>query len=278
MSVIEEFEKEFDSEEIEMLVLIKSGCSGAAVYDNMLRPSVDFLASFDLETGTLLKETGRIEWMIKNEKNRKGWGYDFQQFGIYHIKVKKCISKKLKPYQMELLNNRYMLIDIIEDNVTNADLEKLQEYYARPVTIENELGVFELNREFSWFEGEIDWDGIEVSVFMETDEEGGDSAIRAITALLEFANNFKELDKRYRIFAAKQLTELANDWLESDEESELDEISQEMFTKRIEMSEMIFSSSGELTLYYNDDDMFWGHSIEIDIDVSGKAIDANIVG
>ena len=162
--------------------------------------------------------------------------------------------------------------------VTNADLEKLQEYYARPVTIENELGVFELNREFSWFEGEIDWDGIEVSVFMETDEEGGDSAIRAITALLEFANNFKELDKRYRIFAAKQLTELANDWLESDEESELDEISQEMFTKRIEMSEMIFSSSGELTLYYNDDDMFWGHSIEIDIDVSGKAIDANIVG
>lgn len=113
---------------------------------------------------------------------------------------------------------------------------------------------------------------------METDEEGGDSAIRAITALLEFANNFKELDKKYRIFAAKQLTELANDWLKSDEESELDEISQEMFTKRIEMSEMIFNSNGELTLYYNDDDMFWGHSIEIDIDVSGKAIDANIVG
>ena len=41
----------------------------------MLKPSVDFLASIDLKTGVLSKTVGRIEWMIKNDKDRKGCFY-----------------------------------------------------------------------------------------------------------------------------------------------------------------------------------------------------------
>ncbi|WP_363251990.1 DUF2262 domain-containing protein [Ruminococcus sp.] len=33
-----------------------------------------------------------------------------------------------------------------------------------------------------------------------------------------------------------------------------------------------------MTLYYNDGDMFWGHSIEISVDADGTVSDANIAG
>ncbi len=279
MSVKENFEKEFCNEEIELLVLMKENCNGAGVYGDMLKPSVEFWASVDVKTGVLSRKTGRIEWMIKNDSKRKGWGYDFKQLGIYHVKVRKCIPKKLEAYQMEVLNNRYMLVEIVNSGAKNAQLEEIKNYYATPVTIENELGIFSLNREFSWFEGEADWNGITVSVFMETDEQDGESAKKAEEALLEFSKNFEELDEKYRLFAAKQLTDLANDWLESDDSGENSEkITEERFAERIEMREITFCSDGELTLYYSDDDMFWGHSIEITVDASGEPLDADMVG
>lgn len=279
MLVKEEFEKEFYDEETEMLILIKQGCGGAVVCGNMLKTSVDFFASVDVKTGTLSRNTGRIEWLVKDDSNRKGWGYDFKQFGIYHVKVRKCIPKKLEPYQMEILNNRYMLVEVVKREVKNTQLEELQKYYAKQMTIENELGIFRLNRNFSWFEGEIEWNGIKVSVFMETDEKDGDSAEKSMSALLQFSRDFEKWDKKYRSFAAERLTELANDWLENDDsEGRPEEITEELFAKKIEIREINFSSNGNLTLYYSDDDMFCGHSIKIATDALGEPKEAKMAG
>lgn len=63
MSAKTDFEAGFEQEETEMLVLMKQGCGGAAVYQDMLKPSVDFLASVDVKTGTCSKDAGRIEWI-----------------------------------------------------------------------------------------------------------------------------------------------------------------------------------------------------------------------
>lgn len=279
MSAKTDFETGFEKEETEMLVLMKQGCSGAAVYQDMLKPSVDFLASVDVKTGICSKDAGRIEWIIKNDRERKGWGYDFQQFGIYHVKVRKCIPQKLKPCQLEILNNRYMLVEILEEGIKNVWLEELQKYYAQPVTIENELGIFELDREFSWFDGEVDKNGISIFSYMETDEENGNTAETAMRTAEDFFADFEEQDKKYRLFAARQLTGLANDWLEEDDsEDEPDEITKDMFAERIEIREITFCAGGELTLYYSDDDMFGGHSIEIMVNASGEPESANIAG
>lgn len=279
MSAKTDFEAEFEREETEMLVLMKRGCGGAAVYQDMLKPSVDFLASVDVKTGACAKNTGRIEWLLKNDRDRKGWGYDFKQFGIYRVKVRKCVPKKLEPCQMEILNNRYMLVEVLEEGTKNAWLEEQQKYYEMPVTIENELGIFALDREFSWFEGEVDKNGISVLVYMETDEEDGDTAETAMRTAAAFFTDFEKQDKKYRAFAAGQLTGLANDWLEEDDsEDKPDEITKDVFTERIEISEITFCSDGEMTLYYSDDDMFWGHSIEVTVDASGEPESANIVG
>ena len=274
MSVQTDFEKDFETEEYEMLILVQSSCKGAANIKDMLKPFVDFFASIDLRTGQFSHEKGRLEWLIKNDNNRQGWGYDFEQLGIYRITVRKCIPQDQTPY----MNNRYMLINMLEENASNKKLEALKAYYAKPVSIENELGSFALDREFSWFEGIVNWNGVEANVYLETDEEDGDTAKQAMKVLKRVVDNIVENDARYREYAAEELTELANDWMEASDEIDTEEITKEIFMKRMEMSEIMVSSNGSLSLFYNDDDMFWGHVIEIDVDSSGEIINAHIAG
>ena len=274
MSVQTDFEKGFETEEYEMLILVQSSCKGAVNIKDMLKPFVDFLASIDLRTGQFSHEKGRLEWLIKNDNNRQGWGYEFKQLGIYRVTVRKCIPQDQTPY----MNNRYMLINVLEENASNKKLEALKAYYAKPVSIENELGSFALDREFSWFEGIVNWNGVEANVYLETDEEDGDTAKQAMKVLKRVVDNIVENDTKYREYAAEELTELANDWMEALDEIDTEEITKEIFMKRMEMSEIMVSSKGSLSLFYNDDDMFWGHVIEIDVDSSGGIISAHIAG
>ena len=271
MSVQTNFEKDFETEEYEMLILVQSSCKGAANIEDMLKPSVDFFASIDLRTGQFFHEKGRLEWLIKNDNKRIGWGYEFEQLGIYRVTVRKCIPQDQTPY----MNNRYMLINVLEENASNEKLEALKAYYAKPITIENELGSFALDREFSWFEGSINWNGVDANVYLETDEEDGDTAKQAMKVLKRVVDNN---DTKYREYAAEELTELANDWMEASDEIDTEEITKEIFMKRMEMSEIVVSSNRSLSLLYNDDDMFWGHVIEIKVDSSGKIISAYIAG
>ena len=264
MSVQTDFEKEFETEEYEMLILVQASCGGAAcikdmLIKDMLKPSVDFLASIDLRNGQFFHEKGRVEWLIKKDNKRKGWGYDFEQFGIYRVVVRKCIPQKLQPYQLHYMNNRYMLIRVLEENASNEKLEALKEHYSKPISTENELGTFVLEREFSWFEGSINWNGVEANVYLETDEEDGDTAEQAMAVLKSVIENIVDNDNKYREFAAQELTGLANEWLSESDESDVEEITQETFAKRMEISEVTVSPDGSLSLIYHDDDMFWGH-------------------
>lgn len=59
-------------------------------------------------------------------------------------------------------------------------MEALKEYYFQPISIENELGSFVLDREFSWFEGIVNWNGVKVNAYLETDEEDGNTAKQAM--------------------------------------------------------------------------------------------------
>lgn len=275
-----EFEKRFSEEVVELLVLTKEGVGGAAIDGDMLRPSLEFIASVNVKTGQLSREKGRLEWMIKNTPGRVGWGYNFVQFGIYHIKARKNIPVKLEPYMSKTVNNCYMVVEVLKENVSEPRLEEIKECLSKPVVIEEEgLGEFELNRQFSFFEGDIQWLGATCSVYLETDEEDGDTARQAMEVLKKLHSDLKRWDDSFRRFAAEKLTDLANDWLQEEEGDETPAaITKEAFADRLEISELSISPDGDITIYYNDDDMFWGHAVEVDANISGELSDAEIVG
>ena len=170
-----------------------------------------------------------------------------------------------------------MVVKILEENVQNEKLLELKEYLSKPIVIDTPYGQFELDRSMSWFEGEIELGRFVITAFLETDEENGETADDALQVFLKTAENFEEFDKKNKEFAADNLFENAIEWQESDED-EHEELTKEKFMELMEISEMTFSPSGCITLYYNDGDMFWGHSIEITIEDDGTYSDANIAG
>jgi len=70
----------------------------------------------------------------------------------------------------------------------------------------------------------------------------------------------KQKDSELRAYAAEQLTDLANDWIQDDNTLE---ISKEDFARRIGLSELAVTSEGDYNAYYYDDDMFLGHVVTV---------------
>ena len=268
--MLAKFENKFEKEEKEITVLMKDHCNGASVMEKKwLRPSIDFAALYDDETEELKKETGRIEWLIKRDPDRKGFGYDFEQYGIYKLRVRKSLYSE----------NTYMLVRVLEKDVQNEKLLDYRKRFSKPVLIETRYGKFELERAYSWFAAEIELGGLTSSVYLETDEEDGNTAKGALQAFLKMADSFAEFDKKNKEYAAQNLLGLANEWLEADEQEDKPEkITKEMFINAMEISEITVSSDGSISLLYHDGDMFWGHVIEISVEADGIISDANIAG
>ena len=275
--MLKDFESGFVTEETEITVLLKDSSNGAAVLGDWLRPSVNFLASIDNDTGEMIKEEGRLEWMIKKDPDRKGWGYDFEQYGIYRLLVRKCIPRKLESFESATLNNCYMIVKVLEENVQNDKLLEYKEYLSKPVEIDTPYGKFVLDRSMSWFEGEIEVGGSEFTAFLETDEDNGETAELALKVFLKTAENFEDFDRKNKEFAADNLLDLAHEWQESDE-GENEPLTREQFIEAIGVSEWTVTPYGNMTLYYYDGDIFWGHAIEINIDEDGNIEDADIAG
>ena len=275
--MLKDFESGFVTEETEITVLLKDSSNGAAVLGDWLRPSVNFLASIDNDTGEMIKEEGRLEWLIKKDPDRKGWGYDFEQYGIYKLLVRKCIPRKLESFESATLNNCYMIVKVLEENVQNDKLLEYKEYLSKPVEIDTPYGKFVLDRSMSWFEGEIELNGLDFTAFLETDEDNGETAELALKVFLKTAENFEDFDRKNKEFAADNLIDLAHEWQESDE-GENEPLTREQFIEAIGVSEWTVTPYGNMTLYYYDGDIFWGHAIEINIDEDGTIEDADIAG
>ena len=186
----------------------------------------------------------------------------------------------LKAGQSTAWNHRYLVIQVVDKQTTHPQLEALQARLKQPVVIEDAIGKFVLDRKFSCFEGDVNWLGTSCNVVLNTDVEDGETAEKALDVLHMLYADLKNWDHRFRAYAAEKLVEDANDWLqdELEEGEEADPITEEDFAKRIVISMIDIEADGSITVYYNDDDMFWGHTVVVYTDQNRKMKDADIIG
>ena len=71
------------------------------------------------------------------------------------------------------------------------------------------------------------------------------------------------------------MTDLANDWLEDEDAAE---ISKEDFADRIRLASLGVTMSGNYQAYYDDDDIFYGHSVTVSGNIKKGIKDVNIMG
>lgn len=91
-------------------------------------------------------------------------------------------------------------------------------------------------------------------------------------------NDEEKWNKIIRKYASQKLLDLANDWLEDDDEAEVDEITEEMFINLMEFSNLTVYPDGDFNMYFYDGDMFWGHSIIVSGNINGQFTSAEIAG
>ena len=184
---------------------------------------------------------GRLEWPVTEEdrNSEEGWGR-FGKEQICRIRVRKLLDEYVPNHTTPEKFNSWAVTGVLEPSVSCPELETVLEEYNKPVVIE------------------------EVSLMLEVNPESKSSWSRARTAAKKLVSEREAWDKAMREFAAKKLTELANEWMAEDEENKAAEpITEETFAKRITLSELTITSGGGFTAYYNDDAMFWGHAVEV---------------
>jgi len=76
-------------------------------------------------------------------------------------------------------------------------------------------------------------------------------------------------------FCASKLLSLKNEtWLDEEEEP----LSEKEFVQKITLDSIIAFSDRSFTIYFNDNDLFWGHAIAVDVNKERTLTDANIAG
>ena len=126
------FEKRFVNDDTELLFLTLENVSGGIILaDDLICPSIEFVASVNLITGEFSKKKGRLEWLVVDYPERVNWGYDFQKYCIYHIKGKRCVDAELEDNMNKSFSNCYRITEVIEDELDidiespiNDDLDK----------------------------------------------------------------------------------------------------------------------------------------------------------
>lgn len=156
--------------------------------------------------------------------------------------------------------------------------EKIIKSKPEPVTItDEESGTFTLDN-YGWFTNDVDWLGEECSVSLRYDEKSENSAEQALAAFKKIYSDRKSWDERLRRFAAECLTDNANDWLEQSDEEDIKEITKEQFAARISLVSMWVYADGSYLAFFDDDNMFYEHTVVVDGNINGEMKRADIWG
>jgi hypothetical protein len=153
----------------------------------------------------------------------------------------------------------------------DAEVRAFLQAYLTPVRIvEPTFGQFELNKRVHSFEGKVDFGGENIKLVL--DASSLDQCFKVARTLWNNANSWKQ---RAQNFAIQELLPLKNQfWLEEGQE----ELTVDSFANSLQLETIAVSSNGSIEFYYNDGDLFFGHTIELSGEIHGGFKRANPIG
>jgi len=134
-------------------------------------------------------------------------------------------------------------------------------------------GTLTFEPEYQWFGGETKLGDRAVALNLESAER--ERALELVPVLQKATGNLSSLDLEARRYAAQQLLELKNDsWLDEDEE----ELTEEEFAGRMTLESLTLDEDSEWTFWYEDGDLFWGHTVCVRRSPDGEWLSADMMG
>ena len=279
--MFEEFYEMYEPEEQEVVALINRCIGGGYNWKgNFWEMTVVTLGMVFCDTGKVITKEERLDWPVTDEERNsdKGWGR-FQSEQICRLKIRRMKEEWAKG----LVVRPWCISQVVKAHEVCPELQAILDEYYKPVVVQDEvLGELTLNKDYDTFEGEIQWCGKDVNLSLEVNAESKPSWTRARSAAKKLLADCETWDKAMREFAAKSLTGLANDWLSQDEENprnpETDPITEEDLARRICLFDLIVTSGGSFTAYFDCDEMFTDHAVVVYGSMKKGVKDAYIEG
>ena len=269
---LSEWEDTFEKKEKEIIVLRHEG-GGGSLRNGFWDWDEYFLAYVDCETGELHKEEGRIEFPVIDKEEPP---FQFEEETIYKLRVREKLPEEV-PEGALPSKNHFLVVEILERNAVCPELEEMLIEYRKPVVLQdNVLGDLTYDKLLKSFEGSIDWLGGKVHLSLSVDKDNKSGITKAKKLLKTMVLEQEKWDVDLRSFAAKELTEFACEWAESEEEATL--ITEESFAKRISLSLLWVTSGASFSACFDDDELFFGHSIAVSGSLKKGMISAKIEG
>lgn len=274
----QEWEDTFEKEEIEVLALIQK-TGGAGKRNGFWEAQVDFLAYVDCKTGKLYKDEGWLVYPVSDEEYEKNRILDrFKNETIYRLKVRIKKQEDVPEGITKSARNRLLVTEILEESASCMPLEEILTEYNKPIILQDKiLGELTLNKEFSWFEGNISWQGERIVILLEVNKDNMSSWTKARNAMKNLLSEHEKWDKEMRRFAANKLTTLACEWRDSADEP-IPEITERSFSERITLASISITSGGSFSAYFDDDDMFFGHCVTVRGSLKKGIVSADMEG
>ena len=254
---ISEWEDTFEKREREIIILRHEG-GGGSLRNGFWDWEAYFLAYVDCETGELHKEEGRIAFPVTDTENLP---YQFEDETIYRLKVREKLPEEV-PNGALPIKNLFLVVEVLKKDATCPELEEILTEYRKPVVLKDDvLGELTYDKLLKSFEGNLSWLGGRIHISLYVDKDNKSGITKAKKSLKTMVLEQEKWDVDLRKFAAGKLTKLACEWAESDEEAA--KITEESFAKRISLSLLWMNSGASFSAYFDDDDLFFGHSITV---------------
>ena len=269
---LSEWEDTFEKKEREIIVLRHEG-GGGSLRNGFWEWDEYFLAYVDCETGELHKEEGRIEFPVIDKEEPP---FQFEEESIYKLRVREKLPEEV-PEGALPAKNYFLVVKVLEKNAACPELEEMLIEYRKPVVLQDDvLGELTYDKLLKSFEGNIVWlrGKIHISLYVDKDNKSGITKAKKLLKTMVLEQ--EKWDADLRGFAAKELTKLACEWAESEEEAAL--ITEDSFAKRISLSLIWVTSGASFSACFDDDELFFGHSITVSGSLKKGMISAKIEG
>lgn len=196
-----------------------------------------------------------------------------QQLSRYNRRLE---SNPLRALRVRLLDNKTAeLIALLNTEVTDDDeLSRFSQELLAPRHFHDPFfGTLTLDRRSNCYEARVLWNNETPLLSLDADSEGNLAAIpQSVRDLWEDQASWNE---RLLRCAVEHLLELKNDnWLDDDEEP----LTEEQFMSRMRLAEISMDEDGSFSFWYDDGDLFFGHTIVVAGNLTDGPTDACFMG
>ena len=138
---------------------------------------------------------------------------------------------------------------------------------------DSQFGIFHLDRLVNWFEGETNWGSQPVRLCLSVEDDlDFKGALKVAQTLWNTQADWNQ--KVYDCGITKLLAVKNDFWLQNGEEK----ITAEEFRIRMTLESITVSPYGGIEFWFDDGDLFWGHTIMIEGSISEGPTDARFEG